>query len=110
MAQTYNNLGIVYAERGEWEQAIEFYRKDLEISERMGDIPGQAGTWTNMGMLYLQTDRAEEARPLLARAYLVFAQIGSPDADTAARALARACGSVEAANAYLEQLSINNEQ
>jgi tetratricopeptide (TPR) repeat protein len=105
MAQTYNNLGLVYAAKGEWERAIEFYQKDLEISERVGDIHGMASTWTNLGLLYLQTDQTEEARPLLARAYLIFARIGSPHAETAARALVQACGSAEAAEAYLARVA-----
>jgi tetratricopeptide (TPR) repeat protein len=105
MAQTYNNLGLVYADKGEWERAIEFYQKSLETKERVGDIHGMASTWANLGLLYLQTDQTEEARPLLARAYLIFAKIGSPHAETAARALVQACGSAEAAEAYLAQVA-----
>jgi len=73
--------------------------------ERVGDIHGMASTWTNMGLIYLQTDRIEEAKPRLARAYLAFARLGSPHADTAADALVQACGSAEAANAYLAQMT-----
>jgi hypothetical protein len=42
---------------------------------------------------------------LLARAYFVFAQLGSPDAQMAADGLIEACGSVEAADAYLAQVA-----
>ena len=61
-----------------------------------------AMTWTNIAMLYLQTDRPEEAKPLLARACRVFARIGSPHLGTANDALAVACGSPAAAQAYLD--------
>jgi hypothetical protein len=64
-----------------------------------------ASTWTNIALLYLRTRRAEEAKPLLGRACLVFSQLGSPHAETAGRALVEACGSAEAANAYLDGLS-----
>jgi len=104
MAQTLGNLGSVYLQKGEWDRAIEFYEQSLETKERVGDIHGMASTWTNMGLLYMQIERVEEAKPLLARAYLIFVQVGSPNADTAAQALVQACGSVEAANAYLARM------
>jgi tetratricopeptide (TPR) repeat protein len=105
MARTWGNLGIVYRKKGEWERAIAMYERSLETKERVGDVHGMAQTWTNMALLYLETDRAGEAKPLLARAYSIFAQLGSPHAQTAANALVRACGSVDAANAYLTQLT-----
>jgi tetratricopeptide (TPR) repeat protein len=98
-------LGSVYQKKGEWNRAIEMYERSLETFERVGDVHGMAQTWTNMALLYLETDRAGEAKPLLARAYSIFAQLGSPHAQTAASALVRACGSVDAANAYLAQLA-----
>ena len=105
LAQTYNNLGLVYADKGEWDRAIEYYQKSLETKERVGDIHGMASTWGNIGFLYLNTGRSEEARPLLARAYFIFAKIGSPDQHSAAQALVQVCGSVEAANSYLAEVA-----
>jgi hypothetical protein len=64
-----------------------------------------ASTWTNMALLHLQTDRAAEAKPLLGRAYLVFSRLGSPHAETAYQGLVEACGSEEAANGYLDEVS-----
>jgi tetratricopeptide (TPR) repeat protein len=105
MAQTWGNLGNVYAQQGKWDRAIAMYQKDLEISERVGDVHGMAQTWGNLGILYLQTDRPDEAKPLLARAYLIFAQLGSPSQQTAANILVQAFdGDVDAANAYLAQV------
>jgi hypothetical protein len=64
-----------------------------------------------MALLYLQTDRTDEAKPLLARAYLIFAQIGSPNAQTAAKALLEACeGSQDAADAHLAQVAQEMQQ
>ena len=63
MAQTFNNLGLVYKSKGEWERAIEFYQKDLEISEKLGDRHGMAQTFNNLGLVYQskgEWDRAIE--------------------------------------------------
>jgi len=51
MARTYNNLGNVYAEKGERNRACEFYQKSFDIYEKVGDIHGIAQTWSNLGFL-----------------------------------------------------------
>ena len=103
-AATYNNLGEVHRRQGAWDRAIAFYRQALERFQELGDLLGTALVWLNVGLLYLETDRSEEAGPLLAHAYLILAQLGSPEAEKAAAALVRACGSVEAANTCLAQV------
>jgi tetratricopeptide (TPR) repeat protein len=105
MATTWGNLGLVYADKGEWDRAIEYYEKSLAVTEGLGDRLTSANQYGNLGILYLRTLRPEEARPLLGRAYLIFSQLGSPDAETAYDGLVEACGSAEAANAYLDELA-----
>jgi tetratricopeptide (TPR) repeat protein len=52
IGQTYNNLGLVYAHKGQWDTAIEYYEKSLEISEKIGDIYGIGQTYNNLGSVY----------------------------------------------------------
>jgi tetratricopeptide (TPR) repeat protein len=101
MAQTWGNLGLVYADKGEWEQAIEMCQRCLEIEKRLGDVHGLASTWNNLAGVYLQTDRVDEAMPLFAQAFLTLSRLGSPEAQKAANGLVEACGSEDEANAYL---------
>ena len=106
MAQTWGNLGNVYQQQGAWDRAIAMYQKSLAITEKMGDWVTSANQYGNLGILYLQTDRPDEAKPLLARATLIFAQLGSPNQQIAANALVQAFdGDVDAANAYLAQVA-----
>ena len=44
-----NNLGMVYADKGEWDRAIELYEQALEIYEQVVDIHGIAQTTNNLG-------------------------------------------------------------
>lgn len=104
LARTCVNLGSVYFRKEEWDRAIEYYQKAVLLWQHLDDSYGLAATWSNLGLLYLRTGQAEEARPFLARAFLLFDQLGLPDAANIARALIQACGSVEAANAYLAQV------
>jgi len=55
---------------------LEFYEKDLKISERVGDIHGMAQTWGNMGVLELKRSNNEKAAALLDKAVAVFEKIG----------------------------------
>jgi tetratricopeptide (TPR) repeat protein len=104
IALALGNLGSVIRQKGEWNQAIELYEESLTITERMGDWVNSANQYGNLGNLYLQTNRPDEAKPLLARAYLIFSQLGSPHQRTSANALIQSFdGDVAAANAYLAE-------
>jgi len=80
MAQTYGNLGVVYADKGVWERAIELYEQSLEIKERLGDSHGMAKTWANMGILYEEQGKPRQARKLWRKALEVFKVLGTPEA------------------------------
>ena len=56
MAIAYNNLGLVYAHKGEWDTAIDYYQKDFEIFEKIGDAHGMAVTWGNLAEAYCGKD------------------------------------------------------
>ena len=49
-----NNMAGVYQEQGDYEKALEYYEKDLEISERVlgSDHPSTATTYNNMAGVY----------------------------------------------------------
>ncbi|MDH3997309.1 MAG: tetratricopeptide repeat protein [Desulfuromonadales bacterium] len=55
-AAAYGNLGLLYATRGELEQAEEMHRKSLAIEEALGCKEGMASDYGNLGNL----DQAEE--------------------------------------------------
>ncbi|MGD8779383.1 MAG: tetratricopeptide repeat protein [Ignavibacteria bacterium] len=61
MAQTFNNLGMVYQSNGESDKALECYYKDLEISKKVDDIHGMAQTFNNLGMVYQSNGESDKA-------------------------------------------------
>ena len=44
-------LGMIAAQRGEYESAEEWYRKDIEIEERLGNESGAATTYRQLGVV-----------------------------------------------------------
>ena len=109
VAKTCNNLGIASVRLGQGQRALEYYQRAAQTYEQLADTDGLSSTWANMGLLYLQAGHPDEAKPLLANATLVLSKLKHPDAQAAAKGLAQACGSVEAANEYLNATSSHPE-
>ena len=45
------NLVVLYVARGGWTDAQEWYQKSLAIEEKLGDRPGMASTYQELGMV-----------------------------------------------------------
>jgi len=61
-----NNMGIIYLDRGDFENA----KKVLEEAEeliQLYDMPGDIGVYTNLGSLYLQTNDLKKAENYITR-------------------------------------------
>jgi len=59
-AESLHNLGIIAEERREFEEAEDWYKKSLKISERLGDEHGAAITYWQLGDLGLLQGRVED--------------------------------------------------
>ena len=53
-ATLYNNIGVVYKNKGEYDNALEYYKKAREIMEKVLDTqhPNLAMTYNNIGLVY----------------------------------------------------------
>ena len=63
IADTYNHIGIVYANRGNLDKAEEYYKMSLEIQKKIENREGIAGIYLNMGSICADRgdwDKAEE--------------------------------------------------
>ncbi|PLX01905.1 MAG: hypothetical protein C0595_13020, partial [Marinilabiliales bacterium] len=52
MAQSLNNIAIIYDETGEFNKAIDLYQKSLEIEEELGNKIGVSISLSNIGEFY----------------------------------------------------------
>ena len=42
----------MYKDKGEWDKALEFFEKSLELKEELGDMRGISSSYNNLGLLY----------------------------------------------------------
>ncbi len=80
VAASLHQIGNLHYLQGDYEQAREFYQRSLQILEEIGDRAGVATSLGQLGLLYAQTGRSEAAVHFLARARLLFASMGMPQA------------------------------
>lgn len=62
LARTYTNIGVTYAEEGNWQQANDFYGKSLKVADTLGLVPLKAVTFLNRARALVHLQRLEEAR------------------------------------------------
>ncbi|MGA1864319.1 MAG: CHAT domain-containing protein [bacterium] len=56
---TYNNIGLIYSKKGEWNKALDFFIKSEKIRIEVGDRAGLAFTYFSIGTAYLNKNDKE---------------------------------------------------
>ncbi|MFC1544916.1 tetratricopeptide repeat protein [Gemmatimonadota bacterium] len=87
VANSLHQIGIIHQLRSEYGKALEFYEKSLKIMEEIGDRAGGAGSLHQIGMIHRKAKKYPEAFSCLANAFLIFAELKSPDAKISFRVL-----------------------
>jgi tetratricopeptide (TPR) repeat protein len=80
LAKVSHGLGISMQLRGSYAEALEWYRKALEIEEELGNRAGMASSISQLGILTTEQGRPVEAVPLNLRGLAIRLEIGSPEA------------------------------
>jgi class 3 adenylate cyclase/tetratricopeptide (TPR) repeat protein len=75
-ANVLNNLGGFAHERGDWDQAVEFYERGRRVRQRTGDAVNAAFGTVNLGEVLSDQGRLEEAEPLIREALEVWRAAG----------------------------------
>ncbi len=76
LAKLYNLRAQIEEERERWKRAEQDYLRALEIYRSLGDRRGEGVILTNLGGLFLDQDRPEEALEYYRRALTVYEAIG----------------------------------
>ncbi len=52
IAQSYNDMGIVFIDQGKYSKAIEYFDNAMQIRSKLGDKPGMASLYNKIGIVY----------------------------------------------------------
>jgi tetratricopeptide (TPR) repeat protein len=77
-----NEIGLVYANLGQEQQAFEYFQKALPIQEEVGDQAGESVTRYNMAAIYRAQGRLAEAVTELRRVVALDRMVQHPDLES----------------------------
>ena len=66
----------MYANKGEWNKAIEYYEKSLRTKEKLGDVHGIAQTYNNLGLVYANKGEWNKAIEYYEKSLETFEKLG----------------------------------
>ena len=75
-ATTLNNIGSVYDDLGEQQQALAYYEQALPLRRQVGDRSGEANTLNNLAVLHYGDGAYERTAALFGEAVSLQEQIG----------------------------------
>ena len=74
VAQAYNDLGIIFYDREEYDTAITLYQQSVAIRSKMNDQLGIAKLYNKIGIVYQKTGNFEKALEFQLKALPIFEQ------------------------------------
>ena len=81
MAKSYGGIGNVYNSQGQYERALEYYQKSLEIRIRVfgSDHPDVAVSYENLAAVYQTQGNHVQTKEMVTMAYHIFLKVLGPD-------------------------------
>ena len=83
MADCYNNLGLAYLELKNYEQALGYFRKFLDLGKELNNLPSVILANANLAEVYSKMGRHTEAETHLVEAERLLEQVKDPKLSTA---------------------------
>jgi tetratricopeptide (TPR) repeat protein len=77
LSDCYFNLGEIYVLQKQYQKALDYYLKGLEIDRRQENKPNIASDYNMIGELYMEMDNSGEAERFFKQSILVSKQINS---------------------------------
>ena len=73
VAKSYLGLGIVYKRQGQYERALEYYQKALEIDIKVSgqDHPDVATSYQNLAAVYHRQGNHVQTKEMATKAYIL---------------------------------------
>jgi tetratricopeptide (TPR) repeat protein len=81
VANSYLGIGNVYDSQGQYERALEYYQKGLEIDIKVSgqDHPDVATSYQNLAAVYQRQGNHVQTKEMVTKAYHIFLRMLGPD-------------------------------
>ena len=81
MAKSFNNIGLVYEKKGDYENALVQHQKALVIQTRVfgSDHPHVATSYQNLAVVYQRQGNHVQTEEMVTKAYHIFLKVLGPD-------------------------------
>ncbi len=76
IAGSYNNIGTIYEQQGDFEKALDHYLRSLKIKEEIGNKPGTVFCYINIGSVYIKQKNFEKSYPYLIHSLVLSKELG----------------------------------
>jgi len=77
IAQSYNDMGIIYIDKGNYSKAIGFFNKSMQIRKAMNDSAGIASLFNKIGIVYQKKGQLKDALENQIEALKIYEAMGS---------------------------------
>ena len=74
-AQAYNDLGIIYIDRGEFQKALDYFDKSMVIRKQLGDTAGMGSLYNKMGIVHQKQGDLKQALDNQIKALKIYEQL-----------------------------------
>jgi len=61
MSGSYNNIGNIYADKGDYKSALDYYKKSLQLKREVGDSSLVAASLNNIGIIFKDMNEHQQA-------------------------------------------------
>ena len=76
MGSSLGSIGLVHAEKGDLDKAIDYYGRSLVIQEELGDKHGMVGSLYSIGVVHANKGDYEKATRYLEKSLAIHKEIG----------------------------------
>ena len=77
IAQSYNDMGIIFIDQGNYQKAIEWFNKSLAIRTELQDSAGMAALYNKIGIVYQKKGQLKKALENQIEALKIYENLGS---------------------------------
>ena len=79
IAKSYSNIGVVYDNKGKYNNAQNYYLKALEIYKEINDKQGEASIYNNLGIIYFYQRNFDKTLEYWFKSINIFEELGNKE-------------------------------